>query len=260
VADKPRLTFGQLGSFRRSVRLRFFLAAVADDHARRQGETDKFLEDAILWCAWARAFAAERDRRRAVLADIENSIAAGAFNSELRDAPPEMVKAKAHEVRALRRFCESPHKMRRRQKDSVTVAAEDILAFVQEQLRSRFEAKLALPILAQHELWFLQQVAVDAWFEVAGKKSDAKKWQKAVANEHPLTICYDRPVYDFTEEGLGRVAAPDGRWGCGKIVPDSTHVGGDGMFRTRCDDCNGDVRKPRVKAHHLAVQRSVRHT
>jgi hypothetical protein len=255
VADKPRQSYGQLGRFRRLIRLRF------------PGAVAFGLEEQILVCSRARAVQSERERRRQVFADESRQRREKAFRTVIGSGSVPLtveLRREAHELQVQRAEFEKPYKLRRSQKERVVDAANDLIAYVQRRLCEYESAREPVPVFEQHELWFLQQVAIDAWGEAARKKSDAKSWQIAVATElrggPPLAICYDRPLYDFTEEGLGRVAAPEGsRWGCGVIFEDSTHAGGT-MFSARCGGCNGDKRKPKLEAHALAKKRIVRRT
>jgi hypothetical protein len=209
-------------------------------------------------CAWARAFPAERKRSTEELEGLERRVSSGAFASELGAATPGEIKEKARELRLYRLSLQAPHKMRRVAKPAVIAAAKVVLEYVQIYLRERLTAGGELSYPEQHEMWFLQVVAVDAWEEVAKKKSHAKEWQKVVSNNRPLTICYDRPFYDFSDFGLDRVAGPHARWGCGRIILDSLHAGGDGMFKR---NCGGDHCHPGRDALKKAKRRVVvRHT
>lgn len=242
VAEKPRLSIDQIGGFRRFVRLRFPTAAAAG------------LEEAVIVCAWANAFDAERARRESRISEIEEQVSTGVFAAELANASAAEIKARAREIREERCFLHQRHKMSRLQKATVVSAAQQLIELVQVALGEEYDhGNEELCITQQHELSFLQQVAVDAWREVTGKRSVAKEWQKTMSGGRPLTICYDRVLYDFSQDGLGRVAGPHGRWGCGKIVPDSLRAAGDGMFRLRCEDCH--QYQPKVKAMAIAKRR-----
>lgn len=127
--------------------------------------------------------------------------------------------------------------------------AAAVIAFVQAAYREReaFAVREARELAANHAL--AVRILRQRW---GGSNKNAKEAQLRASDGKPLAVCVGNLTIDVAR-GLNEWTLVQGRYGCGRVFPDSTRTSAR-LWATTCPQCR-DLRTPRRRAAKRSAKR-----